>query len=117
MSASPTPTGWGRPRRLLIGSIVAALAIALRALPGLGEAPADAPPPASIAVPANDAPARVLLALPNLGPTRVERIVEARRDRPFDSIDDLAQRVKGVGPTTAEGLVPCLRFDPDDPPR
>lgn len=39
-----------------------------------------------------------LEALPGIGPTLAKRILEARRLRPFTSLDDFAQRVPGISP-------------------
>jgi DNA uptake protein ComE-like DNA-binding protein len=66
----------------------------------------------------NSAPPMALLALPGLGPTRVARIRSARDERPIESLDDLAFRVKGIGPATIEGIRPFVRVDaaaPDEP--
>lgn len=60
----------------------------------------------------NEAPAEVLLALPRLGPSLVARIVAARTTRPFTSIDDLDNRVTGIGPATRLALEPHLRIGP-----
>jgi len=60
----------------------------------------------------NTAPARVLTALPHLGPTLVGHWVAARDDRPFSSLDDARDRVRGLGPATIVQLAPYLRFEP-----
>jgi competence protein ComEA len=65
----------------------------------------------TLVVDANSAPPEVLLALPRLGPVLVGRIVEARRSRPFESLEDLDARVRGIGPVTVNALRPFLRFD------
>ncbi|MEW4566571.1 helix-hairpin-helix domain-containing protein [Tautonia sp. JC769] len=78
----------------------------------------DAAPPPFMVVEINSAPPLALLALPGLGPTRVHRIQTARDERPIASLDDLARRVKGIGPATIEGIRPYVRVDapPDDGP-
>ncbi|MEO6811742.1 MAG: helix-hairpin-helix domain-containing protein [Isosphaeraceae bacterium] len=57
----------------------------------------------------NTAPPEVLAALPRLGPTLVGRIEEARSIAPFASLDDLDDRVQGIGPATIPILRPHLR--------
>ena len=57
------------------------------------------------------APAAVLLALPGLGPARVQAIQESALERPFNSLEDFDRRDKGIGPVTSAGLQPFLRFD------
>src|SRR5690606_33452539 len=111
MAAEPSPWGWGRPQRALLAALVVAWAVGLLIFGRPGGAPAI-PPPASVVVDVNTAPRPVLLALPGLGPTRVDRIVAARAERPFESLDDLAGRVKGIGPATIEGLRPFVRIGP-----
>ena len=49
-----------------------------------------------------------LEALPGIGPALAQRILDARRERPFTSVDDLL-RVRGVGPATLERLRPKVR--------
>lgn len=44
-----------------------------------------------------------LVGLPGIGPVIAERVVAARRDRPFSSVEDLG-RVQGIGPVTVERL-------------
>ncbi|RUL89279.1 ComEA family DNA-binding protein [Tautonia sociabilis] len=107
-AGTPPLWGWGRDQRLLLAATAAIGAVAL--LVGVAsEEPPSSPPPASVEADVNSAPAAVLLALPGLGPTRVDRIVEARSERPFDSLEDLADRVKGIGPATIEGIRPFSR--------
>lgn len=58
----------------------------------------------------NTIPPQVLNVLPSLGPVKVKAIVEARERAPFQSIEDLDRRVKGIGPATAQALKPFFRF-------
>lgn len=51
----------------------------------------------------NRASADELEALPGIGPGLAERIVAARQERPFSSLEDL-QRVSGIGPSKVEAL-------------
>jgi competence protein ComEA len=64
----------------------------------------------SLLVDANTVPLEVLGALPGLGPALSRRIVEARDQSPFRSLDDLDHRVKGIGPAKAEAIRPFLSF-------
>ena len=50
----------------------------------------------------NTADARALERLPGVGPRLAERIIEERaRGGPFGGLQDLAARVRGIGPATA----------------
>jgi competence protein ComEA len=60
----------------------------------------------------NTAPARVLTALPHIGPALVRELVSARDDRPFGSAADAQNRVRGLGPATLAQLAPYLSFGP-----
>jgi len=53
----------------------------------------------------NRADLDALQALPGIGPAIAERILVARREQPFTSVDDLV-RVSGIGPATVERLRP-----------
>lgn len=68
-----------------------------------------APPPRArdTKVDVNRADTLTLQALPGVGPALARRIVLARRDRPFASVDDLV-RVRGIGPATVERLRPLV---------
>jgi competence protein ComEA len=70
------------------------------------------PAPPALVVDLNAAPAALFSALPGIGPKLAARIVEARRERPFDSLDDLDRRIKGIGPATMARLAPHLRVGP-----
>lgn len=48
----------------------------------------------------NTAPANALEALPKIGPSTAQGIVDAR---PYETVDDLT-RVSGIGPSTVDGL-------------
>ncbi len=61
------------------------------------------------------ADARLLQALPGIGPARARAIVAERGRRPFERIEDL-ERVHGIGPRTVERLRPYLYIDPTRPP-
>lgn len=74
--------------------------------------PADGAPPLVLDV--NTVPQEVLLALPRIGAGRAKGIVEERAKRPFLSIEDLDQRVPGIGPITVAALRPYLTFSHPD---
>jgi DNA uptake protein ComE-like DNA-binding protein len=59
----------------------------------------------------NTASVKELVPLPGIGPTLAARIVGERLARgPYSSLDDLDQRVKGVGPTAVVRLRYRVRF-------
>jgi len=102
--------GWTAPvRGLLIGSTFIGAIWLLSIAPGRDQVSAPMPP---LVVDPNTAPPQVLMALPRLGPSLVGRIVEAREIAPFDSIEDLQRRVRGLGPATIKALRPHLHIDP-----
>jgi hypothetical protein len=59
----------------------------------------------------NTAPPQVLGALPQVGSTLVRQLILARQDQPFTSLEDLQDRVRGVGPATLEHIAPFLRLE------
>lgn len=74
--------------------------------------PVDDVEPAMIDV--NVASAAELEGLPGIGPVTAAQIVVEREDRgPFRDVEDL-QRVRGIGPATADGLRERVRFS--EPP-
>jgi competence protein ComEA len=105
---------WSAGARGLLGGLGILAALALRmaihsAEPGPGTSYPLAP---VLVVDPNTAPAGVLEALPHVGPSLVRKLVEQRQIRPFDSISDLRQRVRGLGPSTMALLSPYLRIEP-----
>lgn len=66
---------------------------------GSGARSAGHAPPVDI----NRADPNELVRLPRIGPVTAQRIVAARRERPFSSLEDLG-RVPGIGPATLDGL-------------
>jgi competence protein ComEA len=113
MAEDSSPWGWEVPQRraLALMTALGAIALLLGPLPFALD-PAASPPPSGVEVDLNSAPTMVLLALPGLGPSRVERILAARADRPFDSLEDVERRVKGIGPATIGGIRPWARVAP-----
>jgi competence protein ComEA len=112
--STPRPLwGWTAPVRYwltLAGSLVALGLFALaRGGNGATDDPARAAP--QLVVDPNTARPEVLATLPRLGPALVGRIIAARGQAPFRSLDDLGSRVRGIGPATLEPLRPYFRFD------
>jgi competence protein ComEA len=105
------PWGWDAPTRYLLILLAAAGAAGLLAV-APGQDAAAVPLPRLVVDP-NTAPPEVLCALPKLGPALVARIIEARDEAPFRSLDDLDARVKGIGPATIAALRPHLRMAQD----
>jgi competence protein ComEA len=69
---------------------------------------------ARLVIDLNTAPPAVLMALPRLGPVLVDRIVKERQARPFRSLADFDDRVKGIGPVTVAALAPYARFEEEE---
>jgi competence protein ComEA len=108
--STPRPLwGWIAPVRLWLAAIGAIAALGLIAGEQIPAGPPPAPP--RLIVDPNTAPPAVLQALPRLGPALVARIVEARQETPFRSLDDLDARVRGIGPATIAALRPYLRIE------
>lgn len=74
-----------------------------RAAPGRSPRPSAAPGPVDL----NKADTLALQALPGVGPALARRIVEARAEAPFRSLEDL-MRVRGIGPATLARLRPLV---------
>jgi hypothetical protein len=110
--SSVVPWSWPAGARILLASLAMAVAW------GLSSASRDvrrssepiAGPPELVLDP-NTAPPQALAALPHIGPALASRLVEARTDRPFSSLDDLRDRVRGVGPVTLARIAPYLKVD------
>ena len=108
--STPRPLwGWTAPVRLWLTMVGALAALGLITASGSGHSdrPIDAAP--RLIVDPNTAPPVVLAALPHLGPAMVGRIVAQREKAPFQSLEDLDARVRGIGPATAASLRPFLR--------
>lgn len=76
-----------------------AAALFLALLLALSGAAVAAPGPA-LRVDANTATEVELETIPGIGPALAARIAQERRKAPFRSLDDLEQRVRGVGPAS-----------------
>lgn len=62
----------------------------------------------------NEVQVQSLEALPGIGPAMARRIIEDRQQHgPFRSIGDL-QRVRGIGPKSAQRLAPHITFETAD---
>jgi DNA uptake protein ComE-like DNA-binding protein len=111
MEASRLKNRWLRPspnaRRLSVSSVVVGLVLLYMTWPKPG--------PQTIAQPLrvnpNTAPPALLSSLPQLGPARLAAIIAEREKAPFRSLEDLASRVRGIGPATREALRPYLVFE------
>jgi competence protein ComEA len=108
-SPDQPPWGWIRPTRALLAILALAGALGLAVSDPKGRESATAAP--ELVVDLNTAPAEVLASLPGLGPTLVARIIAARRQAPFRSLEDLDRRVRGIGPATTAALRPHLYID------
>lgn len=100
--------GWNVRARRLVSGLCVGLALALGWAARSGHAPAR--PFTTLVIDPNTAPPAVLAALPRLGPVLVGRMVKERERRPFASLADLDERVRGVGPATVAAIRPFLRF-------
>ena len=99
-----TPT-----ERLFLALVVVTCAgVLLRHEAGSASVRSSAPP--TLKVDANLAPAEVLSALPGLGPALASRMVEVRSQTPYQSLDDVDRRVKGIGPAKVKAIEPYLTF-------
>jgi competence protein ComEA len=110
MRPTPKVPAWGWTKQAQDVLVTAALILSILLLArdrDVGPASRTFP---ALQVDPNTAPAQVLLALPRLGPARTAAIIEARRQAPLRSAADLDRRVRGVGPVTARGIAPFLRF-------
>lgn len=66
---------------------------------------------AAVRIAVNSASAAELQLLPRIGPVLAQRIIDDRAaNGPYRSLSDL-QRVRGIGPKTAEQLEALVRFD------
>ena len=101
--------GWSSTSRALLAAICLIGSFSLWRTSGEFDRPT--PPQIALVVDPNTAPPAVLMALPRLGPALVGRIVTQRDIEPFDSIEDLDRRVKGIGPATIKSIRPFLKVE------
>lgn len=102
--------GWTRPARVLLAGLAAVLALALAArAPGSPKSQPGLLP--RLVLDPNSAPPQVLTVLPGMGPTLLGRFLAARQERPFESLNDIDIRVRGVGPKTISAWRPYLQMD------
>ena len=99
--------GWSQPVRVVLTVGLVGGTLALGWTSWREKRPSVNP---ALVVEVNIDPPEVLVALPRIGPTLVARIVEARRERPFRSLEDFDVRVRGIGPVAVKALRPFLRF-------
>ena len=101
---------------LIVVTMIGVVALRTSSL-GLGrEACGPFRPVPVLVIDPNSAPPEVLGALPQVGGALVKKIVEQREIRPFQSLDDLRRRVRGLGPATLARLQPHLRIGPSGQP-
>jgi competence protein ComEA len=106
------PWTWPMGTRVLLAGLAMAVALGLRSASGEIRPSSEpiAGPPALVLDP-NTAPLRALAALPHIGPALAKRLDEARIERPFTSLEDVKDRVRGVGPVTLAQIAPYLFID------
>jgi competence protein ComEA len=115
-STSLGGSSWGCPSQTGLTRLAVLLALGLLFLSSRHEPDglrAEAP---DLVVDPNTAPAEVLSALPKVGPVLLRHLIAARQERPFESLDDMDRRVRGIGPATLAALRPHLRIGPSRAP-
>jgi competence protein ComEA len=104
-------------RALLAGLVLAAgMGLAIAGWDDRATSKKVAEPPEFV-LEVNHAPRRALAALPHLGPTLANRLVEARAERPFASLEEVRARVRGIGPVTLARIAPHLRIEDEPGPK
>jgi Helix-hairpin-helix motif len=106
------PWSWPMGARVLLVALVMSVALGLRMV-SRDVRPASKAVTSSpeLVLDPNTASQKALTALPHIGPALASRLVEARTERPFSSLDDLKDRVRGVGPVTLAQIAPYLQID------
>ena len=107
--------GWTPETSLVLGIIAIVALVSLEARSPRAQ-PAHPLVLPTVRLDPNTASFGQLLALPSIGPARARAIIAAREERPFRSLEDLQQRVRGIGPVTSRLVRSHLRFDADDVP-
>ncbi|CAG0966011.1 hypothetical protein PLCT2_01041 [Planctomycetaceae bacterium] len=69
----------------------------------------EEPPPAKVHV--NKAGIAELSALPGIGAKKAEKIIEARKRAPIESLDQLAKAAGGVSAANLERMKPFVSFE------
>lgn len=106
-----SPWGWSPLVRFGLTALALAAGLSLAMLADRTRAAKPFTP--DLAVDPNTAPLSLLLALPQVGPSRASAIIEARSRTTFHSLRDFERDVPGIGPSTAAMLAPYLRFPTD----
>lgn len=121
VSESAPTVSDGDPRVLGILAVLLVSGGAAVGVWSLGRGPEPVPGPATLLrIDPNTAPMQALLALPQVGPARAQAIAREREKRPFQSLEELARRVPGIGPARLAAMRPNLeiahaRHAPDAP--
>lgn len=61
----------------------------------------------------NQASRELLELVPGIGKVTAQRIIQARRTKPFRTLEELDERVYGIGPVTSERIRPFLTVGND----
>jgi competence protein ComEA len=103
---------WSAGSRGALGAAAVATTVILAAASGNFGTGGNGPPLVApeLVLDPNTAPAQVLTALPTVGPALVRRMIAAREERPFDSLEDARRRVRGLGPAGLARIAPHLRL-------
>lgn len=109
------PWSWPEGARVLlaIAAIAAAIALGTSRRTTTPAAGRHEPPESGLVLDVNTATPEALAVLPHIGPTLARRIAEARAEGPFRSKEDLAARVRGIGPATLARIAPHVRVGAD----
>ena len=65
---------------------------------------------ASTRINVNTADQLTLMSLPRIGEKLADRIIKARAESRFSSVDELRRRIRGIGPKSAKTLAPLVAF-------
>lgn len=114
MPRKTTSTHWTSGPAMFAPLALLLVFVGLGVISSFGAQPADheriAAPITDTRVNINTATAAQLQLLPRIGPTMARRIIEDRADNgPYEDAQDM-QRVRGIGPRTAERIAAVADF-------